>query len=203
MQEHAFVRAIEDDALSPDALRRYLVIECGFVDAATTIFSHALIHAPTSDARRALTRILSGLASDQMGFFERAFARLGVVGSPWREPAPPRAEMLRRGMLGIAAFGGYAETVTAMLAAEWTYLTFCDRALRRQVSDPTLREWLELHVADPFRDQVAWLRSEVDELGACAEANDRNHLLTVFRTALELEIVFHEVCLNDEGFASH
>jgi thiaminase/transcriptional activator TenA len=197
MQAHPFVTAVENDALSSEALRRYLIIECGFVDAATTIFSHALIHAPTSDARRALTRILSGLAGDQTGFFERAFARLGVVGSPWREPAPPRAEMLRRGMLGIAAFGGYAETVTAMLAAEWTYLTFCDRASRRQVSDPTLREWLELHVADPFRDQVAWLRGEVDTLGAAADASDRDRLLAVFRTALELEIAFHAACLDE------
>jgi thiaminase/transcriptional activator TenA len=197
MQSHPFVCAVEEDKLSADALRRYLIIECGFVDAATTIFGQALIHAPTPDARRALTRILSGLADDQMGFFDRAFARLGVMGSPWRDPAPPRAEMLRRGMLGIAAFGGYAETIVAMLAAEWTYLAFCDRALLRQVSDPTLREWLELHVADPFRDQVAWIRREVDGLGAEADARDRKRMIAVFRTALELEIAFHTACLDE------
>jgi thiaminase/transcriptional activator TenA len=196
MQVHPFVAAVEDDALPADALRRYLIIECGFVDAAVTIFGQALIQAPAPDARRALTRILSGLTDDQMGFFERAFAQLGVTGTPWRAPAPPRAEMLRRGMLGIAAFGGYAETLTAMLAAEWTYLTFCDRALRRRISDPILREWLELHVAAPFRDQVAWLRGEVDALGAAADATGRDRLLATFRTALELEIAFHAACLE-------
>lgn len=196
MQAHPFVRAVEDDALTADALRRYLIIECGFVDAATTIFGQALIQAPTAEARRVLTRILSGLAEDQMGFFERAFLRLGVTGAPWREPAPPRAEMLRRGMLGIAAFGGYAETLSAMLAAEWTYLTFCDRALRGEVSEPILREWLELHVAAPFREQVAWLQSEVDRIGAACDLPTRDGMLSAFRTALELEIAFHAACLD-------
>ena len=130
MQEHPFVRAIEADALPPDVLKRYLIIECGFVDAAISIFGYALVQAPDLATRRELVTVLRGLTEDQMPFFNEAFAELGVAGEPWREPAPPAAGMLREGMLGFAAHGGFAEVMTAMLAAEWTYREFCGRCPR-------------------------------------------------------------------------
>jgi thiaminase/transcriptional activator TenA len=196
MQGHPFVRAIEADALPPEVLRRYLIIECGFVEAAIAIFGHALVRAPDLAAQKALVTILRGLTEDQTPFFERAFAELGVTGEPWRAPPPPAAAMLRVGMLGFAAHGGFAEAMTAMLAAEWTYRAFCGRALDGGVSDPVLRRWLALHVAEPFDRQVAWLRATVDRIGAEASERERERLVSVFRTALELEIHFHQAPLD-------
>ena len=195
MQGHPFVRAIEADALPADALRRYLIIECGFVDAAISIFGYALVKAPDLETRRVLVTILRGLTEDQMPYFEQAFTELGVIGEPWREPLPPAAAMLREGMLGYAAHGGFAEVMTAMLAAEWTYREFCGRALERPISDPVLRRWLELHVAPAFDEQVAWLRRAVDRIGKASAPDERTRLVTVFRTALELEIHFHGAAL--------
>jgi thiaminase (transcriptional activator TenA) len=195
MQGHPFVRAIEADALPGDALRRYLIVECGFVDAAVAIFGYALVKAPDLGTRRELVTILRGLTEDQMPFFVEAFAELGVRGEPWREPPPPAAAMLREGMLGFAAHGGFAEAMTAMLAAEWTYWEFCGRCLERRLTDPVLRRWLGLHVAPPFDRQVAWLRATVDSLAAGGTADQRARLVTVFRTALELEIHFHSAVL--------
>ena len=164
MQGHPFVRAIEADALPADALRRYLIIECGFVDAAISIFGYALVKAPDLETRRALVTILRGLTEDQMPYFEQAFAELGVIGEPWREPLPPAAAMLREGMLGYAAHGGFAEVMTAMLAAEWTYREFCGRALERPIADPVLRRWLELHVAPAFANR--WLGCGAPSIGS-------------------------------------
>jgi thiaminase/transcriptional activator TenA len=191
MQAHPFVRAIEADALPASALRRYLIIECGFVDSAISIFGYALVKAPDLETRRALVTILRGLTEDQMPFFEQAFTDLGVTGEPWREPPPPAAAMLREAMLGYAAHGGFAEVTTAMLAAEWTYREFCGRALQRPIADPVLHRWLELHVAPAFDAQVAWLRRAVDRIGKAVAPAERARLVTVFRTALELEIHFH------------
>ena len=195
MQAHPFVRAIEADALPGEALRRYLTVECGFVDTAITIFGYALVRAPDLAARRELVAILHGLTEQQMPFFEAAFAELGVAGEPWRQPPPPAAAMLREGMLGFAAHGGYAEVLTAMLAAEWTYREFCGRCLHGRVSDPVLRRWLELHVTPAFDRQVAWLRTAVDAAAAGRSEDGRARLVAVFRTALELEIHFHAAVL--------
>ena len=195
MQGHPFVRAIEANALPPDAFRRYLIIECGFVDAAITIFGYALVKAPDLATRRELVTILRGLTEDQMPFFIKAFAELGVTGEPWREPAPPAAGMLREGMLGFAAHGGFAEVLTAMLAAEWTYREFCGRCLERGITNSILRRWLELHVAPPFDRQVAWLRTTIDLIAFERNVEEQARLITVFRTALELEIHFHGAAL--------
>jgi thiaminase/transcriptional activator TenA len=197
MQDHPFVRAIEADALPATALRRYLIIECGFVDTAISIFGYALVKAPDLETRRALVTILRGLTEDQMPFFAQVFAELGVTGEPWREPLPPGAAMLREGMLGYAAHGGFAEVATAMLAAEWTYREFCGRALRRPIAVAVLRRWLELHVTTAFDEQVNWLRRAVDRIGKTAAPEERTRLRTVFRTALELEIHFHGAALAE------
>ena len=69
--------AIEADALPPDALRRYLIIERGFVDAAITIFGYALVKAPDLATCRELVTILRGLTENQMPFFIKAFAASG------------------------------------------------------------------------------------------------------------------------------
>ena len=127
MQAHPFVRAIEADALPPDALRRYLIIECGFVDAAIAICGYALVKAPDLATRRELVTILRGLTEDQMPFFSKALAELGVTGEPWHEP--PAAGMLREGMLGFAAHGEFGDVLTAMLAAEWTHMFSLQRCL--------------------------------------------------------------------------
>lgn len=195
MQEHPFVRAIKADSLPDEALRRYLTVECGFVDAAVAIFGYALVKAPDLAARRELVTILRGLTEEQMPFFIEAFTELGVTGEPWREPPPPAAAMLREGMLGFAAHGGFAEIMTAMLAAEWTYREFCGHCLSRPITDPVLRRWLQLHIAPSFDRQVEWLRATVDRIAAGEDEQGRARLLAVFRTTLELEIHFHAAVL--------
>ena len=196
MQGHPFVRAIEADALPADALRRYLIIECGFVDAAIAIFGYALVKAPDlAHAARAGHDPPRPDGGPDAVLRSRPSPSSALPASPGASLPPPAAAMLREGMLGFAAHGGFAEVMTAMLAAEWTYREFCGRCLERPITDPVLRRWLELHVAPPFDRQVAWLRATVDRLAAGGTADQRARLVTVFRTALELEIHFHAAVL--------
>lgn len=193
MQEHRFVLAIEEDRLPDVVLRRYLVNEYAFVETAIAIFGYALVKAPDMAARRQVARIIAGLVEDQVPYFEKAFAALNMEEADWRGASlPPKAAMLRDGMLGYAAHGGFAEVATAMLAAEWTYHTWCARADRRPSGNPVLRDWVRLHAEPAFAAQAAWLRSVVDDIGANAGPNDRRRLVDVFATALELEIHFHD-----------
>ena len=193
MQAHRFVVAIEEDRLPEPVLRRYLVNEYAFVETAITIFGYALVKAPDIDARRAILPILCGLAENQIDYFERAFIALDMPPVEWKSAAlPPKAAMLRDGMLGYAAHGGFAEITTAILAAEWTYQTFCDRAARSTISNPVLKDWVDLHTSPAFAAQVGWLRTTVDDLAAGLQDARRHRLKNVFATALELEVHFHD-----------
>lgn len=193
MQEHQFVVAIEEDRLPDDVLKRYLVNEHAFVETAIAIFGYALVKAPDMEARRELARVIGALVNDQIPYFEAAFATLGVPESEWRKASlPPKAAMLRDGMLGYAAHGGYAEIATAMLAAEWTYATFCVRADHKTITNPVLKQWVRLHAEPAFTGQAEWLRRAVDFVGASVGPEERKRLASVFATALELEIHFHD-----------
>ena len=187
MQAHRFVAEIEADCLSIAAFRVYLIYECDFVETAMLIFGHMLVKAPGLPQRRWLAGVLQALAVDQIGYFERAFAALGVTREDRERPPPPSVSAFREGMLSIARDGSYLEGVAIMLAAEWMYATWCSRAAKRAIREPILKQWVDLHAEPAFRAQADWLRRQIDAANPGQEAA----LSQRFRRALELEIGFH------------
>ena len=188
MQAHRFVADIEADRLSPETFKAYLIYECDFVETAMLIFGHMLVKAPGLAERRWLAGVLQALAVEQIGYFERTFAALGITAEDRARALPPSVLAFRNGMLAIARDGGYLDGVAIMLAAEWLYATWCSRAARGPISDPVLRRWVDLHAEAEFLAQADWLRQQIDAADPGLEAG----LSANFRHALELEIAFHE-----------
>jgi thiaminase/transcriptional activator TenA len=193
MQHHRFVTDIEQDRLAPEVFKRYLVYEHAFVETAVSIFAFALARASTQAQRQTLLSILRALVEDQVGYFARAFTHFQI--DPVEELKryqPAGLLMFKNGMLGIAASGTYAETLTAMLAAEWMYNTWSERVMRQPSRDPWIHEWVALHVGTQFVAQVDWLLGEIDGFGKTLRRSQRSRLAEIFVTALELEIIFHD-----------
>lgn len=192
MQQHRFVTDIEADRLPPAAFRRYLAYENQFVETAILIFGYMLVKAPDLETRQRLVKVLQALSDDQISYFRKAFDTLGMAEAEWKDiVAPPAVAAFRDGMLLTAAHGTYVEAVAAMFAAEWMYWTWCSRAARKTISDPVLREWVELHAAADFASQALWLRGQIDAAGVGMNEAARRRVTEVFRRALELEIEFH------------
>ena len=163
MVGHRMTRDMAADTLPADVLLRYLVYEHGFVETAVTIFGYALVKAPGIAEQTRLAAALQGLTTDQLAWFRRVFDALGVsddqrvVADP-----PPAVSAFRDGMLSLAVHGTYEEILAGMAAAEWMYLTWSRTAHAHRPSDPVCGEWIALHVAPPFTDQVDWLLDELD-----------------------------------------
>ncbi len=190
MQAHRFVAAVEADRLPSAVFKAYLVYECDFVETAMLIFGHMLVKAPGLAERRWLAGVLRALAVDQIGYFERVFAAVGVTATDRVRPVPPAVAAFRDGMLTIARDGSYLDGVAIMLAAEWMYATWCGRAARAVIADPHLKGWVDLHAEPDFLAQADWLRAQVD--GADLDETARARLSTLFGRALALEIAFHD-----------
>jgi thiaminase/transcriptional activator TenA len=195
MQTHSFVAQIEEDRLSAEAFEAYLVYECEFVETAMLIFGHMLVKAPGLAERRWLAGVIQALSVDQIGYFERTFAELGVTPEDRARPLPYSVLAFRDGMLKIAREGDYLDGVAIMLAAEWMYATWCSRAAKRTISNPILKRWVDLHAESEFLAQADWLRRQIDSAAASEEAR----LSQRFRRALELEIDFHQAPFEDAG----
>lgn len=200
MQNHRFVREIEEDRLEPAVFRRYLAYENAFVETAILIFGYSLVKAPGLEEQRWLIGVLKALSEEQITYFRRAFDALGMAEAEWRDVAlPPEVTAFRDGMLAIAAHGPYIDGIAAMFAAEWMYATWCKRAAGRAITDPVLRQWVDLHAADDFAAQAHWLRRQVDLAGEEMGARSRERLAGIFRHALMLEIAFHSASYGSQG----
>lgn len=185
MLAHPFVSAISDGRLPGAAYHRYLVYEGAFVDTAISIFAYATAKAPDLEAKRWLISVQDALAQDQMSYFERSFAELGIE----TDIAIPEAvRAFDKGMLVIARDGDFAEIITAMFAAEWMYWRWCSDAARRKIADPHIRRWIDLHADEAFAAQARWLKSAIDRYAA---PGDRDRLSQIFGRVTELEIAFH------------
>lgn len=191
MQAHRFVRAIEGDQLPLDVFKAYLIYECDFVETAMLIFGHLLVKAPGLEERRWLAGVLQALAVDQIGYFERTFAALGITAEDRARVMPDSVLAFRDGMLAIARDGSYLDGVVIMMAAEWMYATWCTKAAKSPSGNAELRRWVDLHAEPEFHAQAEWLRWQIDA-SSDGSAHQRAHLAALFGRALELEIAFHD-----------
>lgn len=191
MLGHRFVDDIKADRLPKDVFERYLVFEGAFVDTAISIFAFATAKAETMAQKRWLVAVLDALANQQIVYFEKTFATRGIDPRDFNLSVAEVANF-RDGMLSIARDGGYLDTVAAMFAAEWMYWTWSKQAAQLEISDPLLKEWVDLHAHPDFAAQALWLKAELDRAGDGMSASERSRLSGVFGRAQSLEIAFHD-----------
>jgi thiaminase/transcriptional activator TenA len=191
MVGHRFVEDIKADRLPKQVFERYLVFEGAFVDTAISIFAFATAKSETIEQKRWLIGVLDALANQQIAYFEKTFAERGIDLSA-HDTTIPEVAAFRDGMLAISRDGGYLDTVAAMFAAEWMYWTWSKEAALQTMSDPLLKEWVDLHAHEDFAAQALWLKSELDAAGKGMSAEERARLSSIFGHAQALEIAFHD-----------
>ncbi|MBY3224642.1 TenA family protein [Rhizobium laguerreae] len=191
MLNHRFVEDVKNDRLSKEAFERYLVYEGAFVDSAISIFAYAAATARTMAQKRWLIAVLDALANEQIAYFERTFASRDIDPSSF-DTGMAEVEAFRTGMLEIARQGGFLDTVAAMFAAEWMYWTWSKEAATHPISDPLLKEWVDMHVDPNFAAQAQWLKNELDMTGETLEEDEKARLSAIFGRTMQLEIDFHD-----------
>jgi thiaminase (transcriptional activator TenA) len=188
---HRFVEDIKHDQLSTSVFKCYLVYESAFVDTAISIFAYAAAKAERIEHKRWLIAVLDALANQQIAYFEKTFAARGIDPASFNVSLPEVAAF-RSGMLEIARDGTFLDIAAAMFAAEWMYWTWSKEAASCRISDPLLKEWVDLHVHEDFAAQALWRRDRLDEAGATLNTAERTRLSQIFGRAQSLEIAFHD-----------
>lgn len=191
MVTHRFVEDIKADTLNDDVFVRYLVFEGAFVDTAIAIFAYGVAKAETIGQKRWLIAVLDALANRQIAYFEQTFAKRGIDPAAF-DTDLPEVRAFRESMLAIARDGSFLDIAVAMFAAEWMYWTWSAEAASRTISDPLLKEWVDLHAEDEFADQARWLRQQLDARGDTLSPAERSRLSQLFATVQRLEIDFHD-----------
>lgn len=189
---HRFVRQCTDGSIDAEVYETYLEQEYAFVETSAAALGYAIGKAPSMRQIRRFSEALDGLVTDQRAYFEETFDAFGVEG--WEDPDPlPETQHFSDLMYRAATADGYAESLAPMLAAEWIYATWCERAVRESSFDPdsAVGRWITLHDEDAFRNHVEWLREEMDRIGPELQTRRQQEVAYLFRRTLELEVRFH------------
>ncbi|GAB3675541.1 TenA family protein [Saccharopolyspora tripterygii] len=188
--EHPFTDALFDGSMPDEYMSSYLVQDYQFVDDFLALLGAAVAKADRYSSRLALAGSIGVVTSEENTYFQRSFDALGIVESDRVEPElDPATEAFRDLMRDTKDNGGYAEILTVLTVAEWTYLEWAQRAPGKPESF-VHAEWIDLHANPDFESWVTWLRSELDRVGADLDERQRARCLRLFQQATKCEVDF-------------
>ena len=190
---HRFVAELADGSLAPECFRKYLTQDYAFIETLVTMVGFAVARADGMAAKKRLAGFLGVLTSDENDYFRRAFDAVGVGPEERSRPAlSPVTAALRALMLEAGEAGTYADVLSAVVPAEWVYLTWGLARAEARPPQPHYREWIELHSTPAFADFVAWLRAELDRQAEALPAPERQRIEERFRRVVRLEVEFFD-----------
>ncbi|WP_233576606.1 TenA family protein [Saccharopolyspora rhizosphaerae] len=188
--EHPFTDALLDGSMPDEYMSSYLVQDYQFVDDFLALLGAAVAKADRYSSRLALAGSITVVTSEENTYFQRAFDALGIPESDRVDPElDPATVVFRDLMRDTRDNGGYAEVLTVLTVAEWTYLEWAGRAPAKPDSF-VHAEWIALHSNPGFQSWVAWLRSELDRVGEGLDERERARCLRLFQQATKCELDF-------------
>jgi thiaminase/transcriptional activator TenA len=197
---HPFTQALFDGSLPDERMRSYLVQDYQFVDQFLALLGAAVAKADRYPARLAVSSAITAVTSTENTYFQRAFDALDV---PERDRISPALDDVTQAFLDLMAevntHGGYAEVLTVLAVAEWSYREWARQAPSERPGNFVHAEWISLHRNPDFDDWVSWLLSDLDRVGAGLSDAERDHCLTLFQRATHLERRFFDAHSGGRG----
>lgn len=188
---HPFTQALFTGQVPADSMRSYLVQDFQFVDDFLALLGSGIAKADRYASRLAIAGSVGVVTSEENTYFQRAFDELGVGESDRVHPELDEATTAFRELMQDAnARGSYAEVLTVLTVAEWSYLEWAVRAPDELPADFVHAEWITLHNNAGFQEWVRWLRGELDRVGAELDERDRARCLRLFQQATRCELDF-------------
>jgi len=198
---HTLVTEMADGFLDLERFYAYFNQDYPFLRDWAIPLSLATAKAPDFDAAPELVGFLDlGLGGEE-GLFQEAFRERGISRKAvtWLQYLPTTQNY--SGYLRTLAYDGtFTEVVATLMAVEWPYLDWDQRAEEAgpKPSDRYYQTWIDAHTSPGMSRFVSWLRSLVDESAPTAVQQDR--LQEIFRDVLRYEYQFFEMAYRGESW---
>ncbi|MFK8252911.1 TenA family protein [Ancylobacter terrae] len=190
---HRFVDELFAGTVAPERMRAYLVQDYQFIDRFVALLGSAIASADLFTSRVRLAQFTAMITGEENTYFQRAFDALGVPAGEREAPALAPVTRDFQALMGEAADSrDYAACLAVLSVAEGLYLDWADRPGTTLPADFIHAEWITLHNNDVFRAFVAWLRSELDRVGATLAPERERQVRALFGRAVALERAFFD-----------
>ncbi|RKR72778.1 thiaminase/transcriptional activator TenA [Otariodibacter oris] len=195
--DHGFIRDMVDGTLDKKVFANYLVQDYAFVRVFADLIAYAIAYSKTLEQKHRLSTFLSMITSAEDDYFIRSFEALGVEPSHYLDPNLAVFPSIQgfhdeiKKAIDSGAEVGYANCMTIITCAEAVY---CHWGVKYREKSPEafyFNEWITLHNNDYFQSLVAWLKSEMDQLGEDQKV-DREQLSALFTKICQLESQFFD-----------
>lgn len=184
-----FVQRLADGTLPVDAFEEYLQQDVLYLREYSRVLARVSQLAPTVDAQEFFAR-----AAHDCLVIESGLHRRRLAGRPLDREAP--ASAVTRGytdhLHALAARGGYAELVAAVLPCYWLYSDLGQRMLleARAVADHRYADWIATYGDDAFAGRSERARGFVDAAAREAGPATRARMLDAFARSFRHELAF-------------
>ena len=198
---HPFVTETADGSLDWERFYVYFDQDYMFLRDWAILLSLATAKTPDSDAARELVGFLHlGLGGEeglfQEAFRERGISRKAVAGLQYLPTTQNYSGYLRT----LAYEDTFTEVVATLLAVEWPYLDWAQRAeeASQKPGDCYYQTWIDIHTGPGMPGFVSWLRRVVDE--SAPAAAQQGKLQGIFWDVLRYEYQFFEMAYRGESW---
>lgn len=193
--EHRFVTELFAGTIAPRVMANYLVQDHRFLDSFMTLLGAAIATTDSFDAKLRFGRFAGMVCGEENTYFLRAFEALGVTEQHRNDiPDSEPTRGFQAIMLEAAATRSYAAALTVLNVAEWLYLDWASRAPQPLPTNFVHAEWITLHDNPDYREFVAFLRAELDRVGA--DHAEQCH--DFFQRAVALELAFFDAAYEEQ-----
>jgi thiaminase/transcriptional activator TenA len=188
---HRFVDELWAGRLEPGAFGAHLVQENLALDPLVALMGATVSVCDLAESRLAHARRLGLLAGPPAAYLARAMDVLDVPLAERTRPEPrPATAQLRELVDATRLTGDHPSCLVVLLVTDWLRLDCATRPDAEAPTDPLLREWVELRRGAAFEGWVAFLRLELDRVGAALDDARRDALRELFVRTAQRELAF-------------
>jgi len=200
--EHPFVMGIGDGTLDEELFKRWVLQDYRYLKEFARVFAWAVAKATRLDSMSWYAAVLNLTLNTEMALHREYAARFGLTPEDLeREPMWPTTRAYTDFLVRTAADGDMLDLLAALLPCAWGYVYLAQRlAKSRPPEDQRYVDWINQYASEEFAEAAAWLRREVDALGAGASEEKRAHLTQIFVTSSRYEWLFWEMCWRGEAW---
>ncbi|OUQ26104.1 thiaminase II [Flavonifractor sp. An135] len=194
--QHPFVKGIGDGTLDVEKFQWFLLQDYLYLFDYARVFAWGVIKARDAGLMRTFSANVDAILGGEMKIHRSYMARLGITEEQVLQVKPALSNTsYTHYMLAVAAAGGPAEIIAAILACSWSYAEIGEELAKvpGALDHPFYGEWVQGYAGEEYHKTNDALVALMDELAAGCTEEQYARLEEIFVNCSRYELGFWEM----------